>query len=46
MGAGVKITKDPKTGKLCGVPEEWVKGYDLPMDIDHSKTIKTKHFSQ
>ena len=21
LGAGVKITKDPKTGKLCGVPE-------------------------
>ena len=21
MGSGIKITKDPKTGKLCGVPE-------------------------
>ena len=46
MGSGIKITKDPKTGKLCGIPEEWAKGYDLPMDIDHTKTVKTKHFSQ
>jgi hypothetical protein len=21
MGSGVKITRDPKTGKLCGIPE-------------------------
>jgi hypothetical protein len=28
---GVKIVKNPKTGKLEGVPEEWVKNYDLPM---------------
>ena len=21
LGSGVKITRDPKTGKLCGVPE-------------------------
>ena len=46
MGSGIKITKDPKTGKLCGIPEEWAKSYDLPMDIDYNKTVKTKHFSK
>lgn len=46
MGSGVKITKNPKTGKLEGVPEEWVKGYELPMDVDQAKTVKTKHFSE
>lgn len=45
LAKGVKITKDPKTGKLIGVPEEWVKNYDLPIDIDTTKTVKTKHFS-
>ena len=44
FGEGVKITKDPKTGKLVGVPEQWVKNYDLPIDIDTTKTVKTKHF--
>lgn len=42
---GVKITKNPITGKLEGVPEEWVKNYDLPMNIDYTKTVKTKHLS-
>lgn len=43
---GVKITKNPITGKLEGVPEEWVKNYDLPMNIDFSKTVNTKHLSK
>lgn len=43
---GVKITKNPVTGKLEGVPEEWVKNYDLPMNIDMSKTVRTKHLSK
>lgn len=43
---GVKITKNPVTGKLEGVPEEWVKNYDLPMNIDMGKTVKTKHLSK
>lgn len=43
---GVKITKNPITGKLEGVPEEWVKNYDLPMNIDMNKTVKTKHLSK
>ena len=46
MGSGIKITKNPKTGKLEGVPKEWVDSYDLPMDIDTGKTVKTKHFSE
>jgi hypothetical protein len=44
---GVKITKNPITGKLEGVPEEWVKNYDLPMNnIDYTKTVMTKHLSK
>lgn len=43
---GVKITKNPITGKLEGVPEEWVNNYDLPMNIDETKTVKTKHLSK
>jgi hypothetical protein len=43
---GVKITKNPITGKLEGVPEEWVKNYDLPMNIDTNKTVKTKNLSK
>ena len=43
---GVKITKNPITGKLEGVPEEWVANYDLPMNIDATKTVKTKHFAK
>ena len=43
---GVKITKNPITGKLEGVPEEWVKNYELPMNIDQTKTVKTKHLSR
>jgi hypothetical protein len=43
---GVKITKNPITGKLEGVPEEWVANYDLPMNIDETKTVKTKHLSK
>ena len=43
---GVKITKNPITGKLEGVPEEWVKNYELPMNIDSSKTVKTKHLAR
>lgn len=46
LSSGVKITKDPKTGKLLGVPDQWVKNYDLPMDVDTTKTVKTKHFSE
>lgn len=46
LASGVKITKDPKTGKLLGVPEQWVQGYDLPIDVDMNKTVKTKHFSK
>lgn len=45
IGSGIKITKNPKTGKLEGVPDEWAKGYEMNMDIDYSKTVKTKHFS-
>jgi len=43
---GVKITKNPVTGKLEGVPEEWVKNYDLPMNVDSSKTVKTNHLAK
>jgi len=43
---GVKITKNPITGKLEGVPEEWVKNYDLPMNIDTNKTVKTRNLSK
>ena len=42
----MKITKNPITGKLEGVPEEWVKNYDLPMNVDMNKTVKTKHLSK
>lgn len=45
IGSGVKITKDPETGKFLGIPEEWVDNYDLPIDIDMSKTVKTSHLS-
>lgn len=43
---GVKITKNPVTGKLEGVPEEWVNNYELPMNIDMNKVVKTKHLSK
>ena len=43
---GVKITKNPVTGKLEGVPEEWVKNYELPMNIDMNKVVRTKHLSK
>jgi hypothetical protein len=39
---GIKITKNPKTGKLEGVPEEWAKNYDLPISIDYNKLVKTQ----
>jgi hypothetical protein len=42
---GVSITKNPVTGQLEGVPEEWVKNYELPMNVDLTKTIETKHLS-
>jgi hypothetical protein len=28
------------------VPEEWVANYDLPMNIDETKTVKTKHLAK
>ena len=43
---GVSIRLNPQTGKLEGMPEEWVKNYDLPMNIDMGKTVKTKHLSK
>ena len=39
---GIKITKNPKTGKFQGVPEEWAKNYDIPISIDYNKLVKTK----
>jgi hypothetical protein len=41
---GVSIRFNPQTGKLEGMPEEWVKGYDLPVPVDESKMVRTKHF--
>lgn len=35
----IQVDKD---GKLIGVPEEWKK-YGLGLDIDESKTVKTKN---
>ena len=43
---GVKITKDPKTGKLIGVPQEWARNYELPIPVDMERTVKTKHFAE
>lgn len=40
---GVNIRFNHKTGLLEGVPTEWVKNYDLPVDIDHKKLVKTEH---
>ena len=42
----LKLTKNPVTGKLEGVPEEWVNNYELPMNIDMNKVVKTKHLSK
>lgn len=40
---GIKVTFNKETGEYEGVPEEWVKNYDLPIKINHSKLVKTKH---
>ena len=43
---GVNIRFNHKTGLLEGVPTEWVKNYDLPVDIDHKKLVKTEHLGE
>jgi len=37
---------DPLTGKLIGMPKEWTDNYDIPLDYDAKKTIKTKHLPE
>ena len=44
LQGGVNIRFNKKSGLLEGVPAEWVESYDLPVDIDSSKVVKTKHF--
>lgn len=41
---GVCIRLNPQTGKLEGMPEEWVKNYELPVPVDESKMVRTKNF--
>ena len=43
LEGGIRITKNKNTGECEGIPVEWAKAYDLPIKIDHNKTIKTKH---
>jgi hypothetical protein len=40
---GVRIKKNKLTNEYEGIPEEWVKTYDLPIKIDYNKMSKTKH---
>lgn len=39
---GIKIRKNPHTGRLEGVPQEWADKFNLPFDIDRNKTISTR----
>ena len=39
----MNVRFNQKTGLLEGVPAEWVKDYDLPVDVDHTKVANTKH---
>lgn len=43
LQGGVNIRYNTKTGLLEGVPAEWVRNYDLPVDIDRKKLVKTEH---
>ena len=43
---GVRIKRNEKTGEYEGIPQEWVKEYDLPIKIDYSKTVKTKQLPE
>jgi len=37
---GVKIVRNPVTGKYEGIPREWVEGVEgFPVDVDMSKTV-------
>jgi hypothetical protein len=38
---GIKIRKNPHTGRLEGVPQEWADKFNLPFDIDRNKTVST-----
>lgn len=40
---GVKITKNPITGKYEGVPKEWVDNYGNFINVDQNKMVSTKH---
>lgn len=42
LPGGIRIKKNEITDEYEGIPEEWVKEYDLPIKVDRSKTIKTK----
>lgn len=46
LEGGLKITKNKETGEFEGIPEEWVKNYDLPIKVNMGKTIKTKHMRE
>ena len=39
---GIKIRKNPHTGRLEGVPQEWCDKFNLPFDIDQNKTVATR----
>lgn len=39
---GIKIRKNPHTGRLEGVPQEWADKFNLPFDIDRNKTVSTR----
>lgn len=42
LPGGISVKKNSVTGKYEGLPAEWVENYDLPVDVDYTKTIKTK----
>ena len=42
LPGGISVKKNSITGKFEGMPVEWVEKYQLPFDVDYSKTIRTK----
>ena len=43
---GLKITKNPKTNELQGIPQEWIGQLNLPLKVDKSKAVKTKNMRE
>lgn len=41
VSEGVKVRRNPATGKLEGLPEEW-KNYNVALDVDESKMVSYK----